>query len=288
MKKLKFLTVLLIAVGALNISNAKASEVIEGRNVTMTKEEYENLRSQGFSDFDVLNISESEFNRLKDLKGEIVSEEVKYYKTTYPTTRFYTTTVKPITEEITKEEYDSIGTAVTRDATGTFETVARKITTTISAVSGKYRYNISTTWKTMPSIRSYDLIGIGMDSKVKLSGPVTFAQVFCSSTSLSSCSSLTAHNLKSTSTGIAASFVLKSGTYKVITVGLYYDVVKNTTATITAQNAIGHYVHAVETVPYDPITSITSIGQYGIIIDGSFLGHYERISTVDANWTGSW
>ena len=164
MKKLKFLTVLLIAVGALNISNVKANEVIEGRNVTMTKEEYENLRSQGFSDFDVLNISESEFNRLKNLKGKIVSEEVKYYKTTYPTSRFYTATVKPITEEITKEEYDLIGEVVARDSTNTLETVARKITTTISLVSGKYRYNISTNWKTLPAVRSYDLIGIGMDN----------------------------------------------------------------------------------------------------------------------------
>lgn len=288
MKKLKFLTVLLIVVGALNINNANASEVIEGRNVTMTKEEYENLRSQGFSDFDVLNISESEFNRLKDLKGEIVSEEVKYYKTTYPTSRLYEPSVKPITEEITKEEYDLIGEVVTRDASNTLETVARKITTTISLVSGKYRYNISTNWKTMPSARSYDLIGIGMESKVKLSGPVTFAQVFCTSTSLSSCSSLTAHNLKSTSTGIAASFVLKSGTYKIITVGLYFDVVKNTSAQITSQKATGHYIHATETVPYDPITSIRQIGDYGIVIDGTLQGYYETISTVKATWTGSW
>ncbi len=288
MKKLKFLTVLLIAVGALNISNVKANEVIEGRNVTMTKEEYENLRSQGFSDFDVLNISESEFNRLKNLKGKIVSEEVKYYKTTYPTSRFYTATVKPITEEITKEEYDLIGEVVARDSTNTLETVARKITTTISLVSGKYRYNISTNWKTMPSVRSYDLIGIGMDNKVKLSGAVTFAQVFCTSTLVSSCSSLTAHNLKKTSTGIGASFVLKSGTYKIITVGLYFDVVKNTSSTITSQKAVGHYVHATEKVPYDPITSILSIGEYGIIIDSSLQGHYETISTVKATWTGSW
>ena len=82
MKKLKFLTVLLIAVGALNISNVKANEVIEGRNVTMTKEEYENLRSQGFSDFDVLNISESEFNRLKDL-SKILQNNLSNIKILY-------------------------------------------------------------------------------------------------------------------------------------------------------------------------------------------------------------
>lgn len=287
MKKLKFLTMLLIAIGALSISNVKANEVIEGRYVTMTKEEYDNLRSQGFSDFDVLTISESEFNRLKDLKGEIVSQETKYYKTTTPAARFYTNNITPITEEITKEEYDSIGNQVTRDVSGTLETTARKITTTISEVSGKYRYNISTNWTAMPPMRSYDIIGIGFNNNVKLSGKTTFAQVFCVTSQVATCSSTTAHSLKNTSTGIGASFVLKSGQYKIITIGLYFDVAKNTSSTITSQIAAGHYIHATSTVPYDPINSI-SLGNYGIIIDGSMKPYYEFIESVPANWAGSW
>lgn len=287
MKNLKFLTMLLIAIGALSISNVKANEVIEGRYVTMTKEEYDNLRSQGFSDFDVLTISESEFNRLKDLKGKIVSQETKYYKTTYPTTRLYTTNVTPITEEITKEEYDTIGNQLTRGTTTSFETTAKKITTTISEVSGKYRYNISTNWKTMPPVRSYDLIGIGFNNNVKLSGKTTFAQVFCVTSQVATCSSTTAHSLKNTSTGIGASFVLKSGEYKIITVGLYFDVAKNTSSTITSQIAAGHYIHATSTVPYDPINSI-SLGNYGIIIDGSMKPYYEFIDPVKSTWSGSW
>ncbi len=291
MKKFKMLTILLIAIGALSINNVKASDVIVGNYVTMTQEEFDNLKSQGFSEFQILNISESEFERLKDLKGEVVSRVTKYYKTTYPSSNFYTSnasrnTQMPITEEITKEEYDAIGENKSR-VSSPLETAAKNITTTIASVSGKYRYNISTNWKQMPSARSYDVTGIGYNSNVKLSGTPTFAQVFCTSTLVSSCSSSTAHSIKKASTGVAASFVLKSGTYKTITVGLYFDVVKNTTSTIKSQKAIGHYRHADGNITYDPINSV-SVGDYGVIINNEFKPKYEDMPTVDATWNGSW
>lgn len=291
MKKLKLLTLLLIAIGALSISNVKATDAIVGKNVTMTQQEFDNLKSQGLSDIYILNISESEFQRLKDITGEVVSKEVKYYKTTYPKNNFYSNTsslVLPVTEEITEEEYEAIGTVQTRGTEATYETAAKKIETSIASVSGnKYRYTIFVNWKTNPKVRSRDIIAISFKNNVKLSGSTTFSQIACTSTSIASCTSDENHSLKSTSTGIGASFKLQTGTFVTITTGLYFDVTKNTSSTITSQYAVGDYSHATTTVTTAQSNNYT-LDSTGITLNSSVINYFDAMGAATATWTGSW
>ena len=97
--KIVFATLILISATVVNASN----EVyyINKENVIMTEEEYNNLKSLGFTERYIERMDQEEFLNNKDLKGSILGETQKYLRrTTRMRNGIKTTTV----EEITKEE----------------------------------------------------------------------------------------------------------------------------------------------------------------------------------------
>ena len=255
------LSVTNIEVFALDSDNT----IVNNNNIFITEIEYQNLLNLGFTDNEIMNMSLKEFEENKILQGEIVSQNTIYM-----------------------DEQNNIlnnNASVFGFQTGYIETASKKMTTTIISVNGKYRYKITLEWKKMPSTRSYDIIGIGIDTNVKINSAIYFQQNFCYSTN--NCSSSIVNTVNSTSTGATSTFQLPSSTIVSLSSYLYFDVSKNTTSTITQLNAYGDYSHATKNISKSNSNN-HSINRGGILLDSSISDYYDSIATAKAIWTGSW
>ena len=65
--------------------------------VEITETEYSNLESLGFTDNEIMYMSQTEFNDNKDLEGEVVSEITTYVKV-----------INGIEQVVSKEEYEAL------------------------------------------------------------------------------------------------------------------------------------------------------------------------------------
>lgn len=272
--------------------------------IGMTCEQVENLKNLGFTDYEIYHMDQEIFDANKNLKGEVLAETTKYYKTTtyYPNQAqlFSINESTPITysEEITKEEYEmgepTITTSGLKD--DPVSTEYKLMTTTIiNPGNGKYRYKNTVKWKKIPKIKHYDIIGIGIeDSKVY---PVIDSNVIRAVFSYDS------HNAcyeeitdrgdwKKSSTGYAVRFKLpyEGGyvTWTGLNVFMYFDVAKqNPSSTISVLNAYGDYSHA--TSNFSNTSFSFGVSAFGISISASHESKYDEIPTSQATLTGiSW
>ena len=220
-----------------------------------------------------------------------VSRETKYFKTVYyyddNNASTYSTNsskdVKSYTVEVTEEEYYNSNNTSAPQSTASGETAYKRMTTSLLSNGSKYRYRINLDWKQIPSTRSYDIIGIGHASTVKLSGNLNFSQEYCNN---DSCFCGTTFTGKTTSTGSTATFKVPSGTLTALIETLYFDVEKNA-STVTSQSAYGDYSHATKSISKDNALNHT-IDKTGITLKGTAIDYYDEISTVVATWSGSW
>lgn len=56
---------------------------INNNNICINNEQYVNLEKIGFSDLEINNLDNEEFNKNKNLKGKVVSKKISYYKDIY-------------------------------------------------------------------------------------------------------------------------------------------------------------------------------------------------------------
>lgn len=219
----------------------------------------------------------------------VVSEETKYFRTITPYTDVSLCSVEDafsLTTEISEEEYNNVDiTDISLASSGYTETTYKKMTTSILSNGSYYRYKNRLVWKNMPKVRSYDIIGIGFLSTVRINGSAYFEQYYCPE--YSSCVSSTSHNPQTFTNGAGTTFKLPSGTLTQLEQTYYFDVEKNTTATIISQAAYGDYSHATSSV------SLTTgkkyiVGTNGIVLNSSVIDYYDSITKATANWSGSW
>lgn len=240
-------------------SSAFALECIHITNangIDITETEYNNLLNLGFTDNEIQYMTMDEFLANKDLVGQIVAQEVSSSSNTFG--------LQP----------------------GYIATSARTITTTIVSVSDRYRYKVSVEWLQIPTNRSHDIIGIGIDTNVSIYSNLYFQQNFCYSTN--NCYSSSAFTQKSTSTGASATYQLPSASVVSMNSYMYFSVVKNTTSTITQLNAYGDFAHATQTVSLNDAYNNHSINRGGIYLNSNISGSYSSLDTAKAVWTGSW
>lgn len=273
--------------------------------IEMTCEQVENLESLGFTDYQILHMDQDEFDANKNLKGEVLSETTKYYKTT----TYYqnenqllsVTGSNPITysEEISKEEYETGEPSVnTRGLTnGVTSTEYKLMTTTIiNPGNGRYRYKNTVSWKKLPAIRSYDIIGIGIEeSKVYGVSSSKYVKSIFSYNSTNACyeTTTTTGTWDLSSSGYSVKFKLPyTGGYAEWTgleTYMYFDVAEqNPSSTISVLNAYGNYRHATTNLPN--VSFSFGITAYGVIsVGASYQSSYDSISTAQATLTGiSW
>lgn len=226
---------------------------------------------------------------------EEVAENTKYYKVV---TRYNSSVVSKFaadeydnpfvqseTFEITKEEYDAVGDSETTImGSVTVENTYRMVKSSILSDGNYYRYRNYTVWKLMPSVQSYDIIGIGFLASVKLHGNPTFIQNYCTTT----CSSSTASYMQAFPTGVGATFKVASGNLISLNTEFYFDVEKNTTATVIKQKAYSDYSHAITPVLLTSAMNYQVNSTLGIVLNSSVSSYYDALSVADATWTGSW
>ncbi len=220
-----------------------------------------------------------------DTNEKIISEEIKYFRTTtnYSNNDIFllnSVLSNSYTEEISEEEYLNSDYSLKTSVSGSVENTYKKLVTSIIQNGSKYKYKVQLIWKSLPSKRSYDIIGIGHYSNVKVSGKPTFQLVYGSNSTSNA-------TIKKTSTGTTATFKLPTGSFNNLTATLYFDVEKNTNSNILTQKAFGDYSHATSTISESNANKHT-INTSGIKLDTSIINNYDEINTAVATWTGNW
>lgn len=159
--------------------------------IKITDADYDRLIGLGFSDNDIEQIDQQEYDLNKGLHGTEISSNTRYYKvieksdlmpTTYSNTL---STIKPTSTavsdyviELSQDEYQKEVTAAKQQSdssdTGKFSpmnnpdsnsTSYKKMTTQIISLgSREYRIRNSVTWNVLPKTRSYDVIGTAINS----------------------------------------------------------------------------------------------------------------------------
>lgn len=221
-------------------------------------------------------------------KEEILAETTKYYKTitkydNLSINAYSSNTVNhsnSYSEEISKEEYDAAEeSTISTQESASVETNYKKMTTTISQSNGNYRFTNEVNWKTMPSVRSFDIIAIGTNSNVKVANGVVYNQYYC--VNGGGCSTSYAFIQKITANGGGASFQLMTGNLSTLKITLSYVLSKNTSATLNGLDAYGDYSHATTTVSSSESQNY-SIGVGGINLNSSISGKYDSIQSAHA------
>ena len=228
---------------------------------------------------------------VKAEESVILSETTKYYKT-------ITYNIAPnmismnennsglsYTTEVTKEEYDSANVAISRNSSTTVETTYEMMTTTISTSGNYYRYKNRLVWKNIPKVRSYDIIGIGFLSSVKVKGSTYFSQYYCAESG--GCTTTTTHYPQTFTTGAATTFKLPTGNLYQLDQTFYFDVEKNTNYTVINQTINGDYAHATKTVTLNDAKNYT-MNAYRILHDSSVSDKFDTIDSAEATWNGNW
>ncbi len=272
MRKKKIIILVLFTLVSILIStffvlSKEEYEFINDKKIKITEEEYNNLLDLGFSENEIQNMNVEEYEKNKNLKGKVVSEN-------------------SIEVSSNNDNFKHSIKDLFSNQPGNVETTYKKIVTTIIEVNEKYRYKVSVTWKNIPSTRSYDIIGIGMDSSVKMYANPTFQQNYCDESN--NCSSSNIYTKNTSSTGIGASFKLPSGSLSSLSSYFYYDVEKRDGSnTVTSQNAYGDYAHATKQITQANATNYI-VNRGGIILEDSVTSYYDETPTSTAKWTGSW
>ena len=169
---------------------------------------------------------------------------------------------------------------------GYTETSYKKMTTQIILLSYGYRFKNTVEWKNIPSTRSYDIIGIGIDTSVYISSDIVFQQNYCYSSG--SCSSSNVSVLKNSTTGGAALFKLPtSSSITSMNSYIYFMVSKTSNDTLKSMYAYGDYAHAVKNTSSSN-SSYYTINKTGLNLYSSIVDKYDEIPVAKATWTGTW
>lgn len=307
---LKTIAIILIALisfdcvfATINISD---NEYVNKNGIHMNQEDLNRLYNLGFTDSEISIMQKDEFKDNLKVDGVVVARTTKYYKTLVMPEKSSSAlsmnsnfNLKSITYEISENEYNSADSQVSvyGNSNGYTETNYKKMTSSIIKTGNVYRYKNDLTWKKIPSTRSYDIIGIGIDSTVSgISSSKYFKMIYdIENTSNLSCKrySSTSGRWELNSSGYAVTFKLPedTDTLKLYTLSshMYFDVQKLTSVTIKTLNAYGDYKHAQRKVD-STVGGQISIGTSGINFDVSVsaavVESYDSITTAQATWSG--
>lgn len=282
-KKLKLFLLAFVFVPSFVYAN---DSYVNYYGIEMNETEYSNLLGLGFTEEEIYHMEEDEFNANKNIESSLEATTTKYY---VETIRYDSTgrVVHSNTSEVTEEEYND-DMILNMRSTATTETTYKRMVTTIAQAGTKYRYKVTLTWKQLPKVRSYDIIGIGViPSLVSISSDIVFNQTYCISNSCTNTNVYFTDSYSFSGAGVSFKLASNSGITGLRSY-LYFDVSKqNVNQTLTEQYADGDYSHATSTIdPY--LTTDFYVNQIGIVLDSSISGYYDAISSAEAEWSGTW
>ena len=263
--------------------------------IQMTQAEYNNLLSVGFTEKQIYRMDYDTFIENKDIEGTLLSEVSNYVKTTTVMRNgIQYQTSEILTEEEMLEEVARRKEQPTRYASGNYydgvayDTYKVVVTRIANLSDDVMRFKIDTDWLEIPSVRSYDIMGIGMEAdKVKKDSSIYFRQDWI--TSGGTFGHGTGCYPKEKTTGLAVMFKLPSGSLSSLESYAYYHVMKkNGVGTITSLYASGDYAHAITSVT-DAVYDYFSINYgAGLVISSPYHNSYDAMSLSQATFLGTW
>lgn len=216
-----------------------ASEMFVNDNgIEISKEENERLLSLGFTPIEIKQLSKEDYERDKGLYGELVSQEV---------------------------DSDLLRSTVTE---------YKMMTTSIYKLSNNvFRYKVNLKWKLIPKVRSYDVIGIGIEDNVSIIGN-TSCNLLTNSSSIN-------NNVYQTKNGIYSVVKIPEGSLDNMQITLSFDVKVNSGNRITAY---GDYAHATKIVNLANAKRVT-VSTSGIVLPSDLVGSYDEIKVDQVSYT---
>lgn len=286
MKKiLTFTFLLLIMISSKNVSALEEKTIFVNSNgVNVTEERFLELMDAGYTIKDIHNMDLETYNNA-NTNNEDIAVGIKYYKTT-TTTRYGSTSVE--NEEISEEEFNNNnGGTINMRASGTVETSYKKLMSSIvidPSDSNYMDYRTYMYWKTLPSVRSNDIIGMGFDSRVvsRATSP-DFYQLYTIGGS-----TYTSHvsYIRTFANGVGAVFQLPTN-IRTLCQDISFKVSRRN-GTVTHQEANGDYAHATETVNGETANNNYTTYLSGLSLGGAINSKYDAMSSATVIWTGTW
>lgn len=176
MKSVRFLLYILVGVLVILPVATKAESITNNNGIVISEEEYNNFIKIHTHE-SIMTMDQEKYEKLKSLDYSNITTEDYYVASTYNQSLNLTTE-----REITKEEFDSYDnngvSPLLDDGGASHETQVKKIT--LNVVGGTtWNYVVVTaTWKGIPSVRSYDVIGVrGFDFDFR-NGSQTGEQIY--------------------------------------------------------------------------------------------------------------
>lgn len=194
------------------------------------------------------------------------------------------------TYELTEEEYNNadLSNTLNTRAYTTVETVYKSMTTSLIYENGTYRYVNQVGWKNFPSVRKYDIIGIGHYGDVTMSGSESFLMEY--TTTSGSYYSNAWHINQNFTYGSSATFLLPLGNLTSLRATYSYYVQKvNPQSTIYSQGAFGDYSHGTDnTLTLSEALTHVVNQTLGIVLDSSVYNKFDTMSEALVYWSGTW
>jgi len=298
----KFLYIIGIVSLVFATANNVKAEVYytNNRGIEMTETEYNNLLNLAFTADQISRMDYDTFIANKDLEGEIVGYAEKYLKiTTTIQNGIKTHTYTELTQQEASQiqqglQSQNLNPSYSPNTSGTFydglsEDEFRNMQSYIVCLYDTFmRYKVDVQWVTMPSERSWDIIGIGIEAdKVHMISLVDFREDWKTGNGTLLYTEGCAP--KNESTGGSAMFELPSGSIQKLEAYLYFLVYKNTgVGTLSSIEAVGDYAHAEESVDEDDAFDAYTINVLGFEFDTPFHNYYESSIEAVAMFAGTW
>lgn len=294
---LTFTTLIIISTTKVNASNE--AYYINHENIEMTEQEYNNLRELGFSEGQIYRMDYQTFIDNKDIEATLLSETKQYVKTTITIRngiKHYSSQIVSENDYLTsmqthlQEPINSPNTSGSYYDGMTMDEY-QVLTTMIASIDDNtMRYKLDVEWLDMPSTRSWDIIGIGIEAaKVQIQSLVIFREDWITT------GDYYGHTLdccpKEENTGGSVMFKLPSGSLRLLESYVYFNVTKKlNVGTLTSVVALGDYAHAITNISdendaYDYYT-VNYIG--GIEVDEPYANSYIGALEAEAMFVGTW
>jgi len=133
-----------------------AESITNNNGVVISEQEYNDFLKIYDSEY-IMNMSETKYNKLKEVDFNDITTTSKYIETVYNPNLQLTTE-----KEITKSEFDNYNPIMPLldNGSATYETTAKRIIMSIVGSSTWNYVTVALTWKGIPSTRSFDVIGV--------------------------------------------------------------------------------------------------------------------------------
>lgn len=287
----KILTTAFLLLMFINFKNVSALEnetnsFTNSQNVTITEERFLELMNAGYTIDDIYSMDQTTYNNAVTSKNDIAIT-TKYYKT-ITTERYGNITNETI--EISEKEYNNGNEGYSTFASGATETNYKRLTAMITRSeddSDLMQYKTYLYWKSMPSTRSYDIIGMGFEGNlVNIAYFVEFRNLYTygGTTYVS-----TAGQITEFSSGAGAVFKLPTNNISTLCQELTFEVQKNNSnETITELETGGDYSHATSSVSQSTVVANYHANTGGLTLYSAISNKYDNMPYAQVYWSGTW